>query len=403
MVDPLATYPLAAGGERSADVLILFRDLAQGEPTDPLRAAAQDLLRVDPSFHPASLIVAQTYFVDGDFAAAVRTLDPVVEQVADYPAAQLLLGCSAEKVGEVVRAVEAYGATGSLRPIAEERLETLLPVAEGIVARRIEDALRRGRPEIAREELERLRRWSPESPVALESWRSIAVAEENPKEELVAVRALRELYPEERSLLADQADLELSVGDPRAGLEIYQSLSAEFPEDEQLRLDVARAKFRWRVSQLPAEVREAGAKAALSRADHALLLYWVAPPVRYGRPGAGRIASDILDHPHREAIARVVNLGLMRLQTSVHRFEPEEEVTRLEVLESLLRIGATDRRPAACLTGIESNRRPSSSFVCEVAARCGLIASSSDCLPSGTVSGTEDLELIRRGLLLLGS
>jgi hypothetical protein len=46
------------------------------------------------------------------------------------------------------------------------------------------------------------------------------------------------------------------------------------------------------------------------------------PQIRTARPGAAQIASDIVDHPSRDEIARVANLGLMSIDETLHRFSP---------------------------------------------------------------------------------
>jgi hypothetical protein len=236
------------------------------------------------------------------------------------------------------------------------------------------------------------------------------VAEKDPKAELAAVTALGSRFPDDRELTERRAELELDVGDPGRGLVLLEELATAHPGDPDLAARLDAAKFRWRFAQLPSRVTAIGRAPELSRGGYAVLIYWLVPSVRYGRGSAPRIASDILDHSQREEIARVVNLGLMEVEPSVHRFTPERAVTRAEAVEALLRLlglggggDGTGGEPMPCAAEVPYNRRPSWEFVCSTGAACGLIPSAADCLPRAPLSGAEALELIRRALVRLGS
>ncbi|MEM7049726.1 MAG: hypothetical protein AAF604_08705 [Acidobacteriota bacterium] len=403
VVDPLDGYELLVDEDRKGRLRSLFAQLEAGAPGAALVSAADEFLAVDDTFHPARVLAAQGELAAGNREAAFERLTPAVTELPRYTAAQLLRGRAAEGLGDLVAAAEAYGAIGDVSGLAADRFRDLLPAVEDILGRRLEDAIARQRLDLAEEVLERLSRWSPDSLVTLEGRRALAVATDDPVAELASLIRLQERWPEDRALAERRGDLELEVGDPGRGLAVFESLAGRHPGDPGLAAKVRRAKFRWRFSQLPREVTEIAAKAALDRADHAQLLYWALPAVRYGRGGEARIATDILDHPQREAIARVVNLGLMRVEQSVHRFSPEREVSRAEVFESLLRLVSSKAPQPSCVAGFEASRRPSMAFVCEVATRCGLVPSEADCLPRTGISGSEALDLIRLGSELLGS
>ncbi|MEZ5314479.1 MAG: hypothetical protein R2862_13035 [Thermoanaerobaculia bacterium] len=56
---------------------------------------------------------------------------------------------------------------------------------------------------------------------------------------------------------------------------------------------------------------------------------------------------DVLDHPAREEIVRIVNLGVMAVDESLHRFVPEATLRRSEAVASLVRLLRKSRfRPA---------------------------------------------------------
>ena len=120
------------------------------------------------------------------------------------------------------------------------------------------------------------------------------------------------------------------------------------------------------------------------------------PQVRNSRPTAGRIATDVLDNPHRDEMVRVVNLGLMEVDPTQHRFFPGSPVRRgaamRVVLRMLSRFGA-----ASCAGG-----KADGGDVCEASLACGLLASGDDCQATAPLSGAGGVEILRRSLKLLG-
>jgi hypothetical protein len=222
------------------------------------------------------------------------------------------------------------------------------------------------------------------------------VAQGNLPAELQAVKSLAARRPEDRDLLERRAELEMTVGDPSAGLEIIQGLAARNPNDPELAEMLDAAKFRWRLTLLPQAVQQTAAKADINRADFATLLYWLVPNVRYARPTAGRIATDALDHPRQEEIVRVVNLGLMEVDATLHRFSPGAPVRRGAALRTLVRMLGQFGSGISCMGG-------GGSSACEVSMRCGLIASEEGCQAQASLSGAEAVNLIRKSLDVLGT
>ncbi len=249
--------------------------------------------------------------------------------------------------------------------------------------------------EEAASELERLQAWAPEEDLTLWATVNVAAASEDAEAELGALRALVERFPKDRQLLELQAERELEVGDPSLGLRSLQALALEFPEDPELAEKLAVAKFRWRLQLLPEEIRQLEQVPELTRGEFASLLFWLFPDIRYGRPDEARIASDVLDHPHRQEIVRVINLGLMDLDTDLHAFEPDRPVKQIQVLTSLAMLLSRHRPPLACLGEPHVEESPSMEYVCRVTTRCGILPSESDCLPATSISGQKALQMCR--------
>ena len=333
------------------------------------------------------------------FEAAAQRLRPVVQELPDYAAAVLALALAEEELGRLVEACEGYLAMQRVNPEAARRAERLLPRAIEILSRRFDESLDRGRYELAEHQLARLESWAPDEDFSLDGRRALAFATGDAEGELQAIRRLVLRRPDNLELQRRHGDLELLAGDTTTGLQIFQGLAARFPEDPEIAEALEVARFRWRLQLLPEEVRAmAATQPELDRSQFASLLYWLVPDVRYGRPRRARIANDILDHARREEITRVVNLGLMRVEATLHHFAPDRMVTRGEVLLSLLRTLAAGEPAPACLGGRQFDSRSSAESLCEAAARCLLLNDRGECLPRATVTGPEVVEMVRRAL-----
>lgn len=402
LVDPLTGYPFGVSVDerlrlsRAHDALVERRDATAAT------AEARELLARNPELHPARLVLAQADLAGGQMGAALEAGQRLVEEVDGYFAARLLVARAAEKVGDLVQAYDGYFDLAERSSAAAERGAELRPRALEIVANRAADALRRNRIAAAGSEVSRLARWAPGEPVTLLAARDLAAAVGDRDAELVAMRRLEPQFPEDRALRIRRADLELEVGDPSAGLRVFQDLVAGDPEDPVLAGKLARAKFLWRLTLLPAEIQTLVRQPQLTRGEFAAVLYWLFPQVRYGRSESGTIATDVLDHEHRTEIVRVVNLGLLTVDPTLHVYRPEEPQTRVSALAGLLTLLDRQEPRLACLGAPGPLSELNAARVCRVASRCGLIAEEGECLPLAALSGPEAFEMSRGALGQLG-
>jgi tetratricopeptide (TPR) repeat protein len=409
LLDPLAGYPLGLDEGRSAALSAAHRRmLADGLAEAAGREAAR-MLEVDPALAPAIVLLAESELLRGRAQDAAERLQPVVRLYPDYLAALLTLGRAEESLSRVVEAYAAYrqalatAAATALEPSrlapVEATVAALEPRAVEIVGQRLGDALERGRVEQAQQELDRLRNWAPDAEVTLDGWRAVARALEDPVQELAALARLSELRPDDLELTMRRAGLELEVGSAAQGRMIFQRLAEQYPDDPEISDGLQRAQFRWRLEMLPEEVRSlASVRPELNRAQFASLLYWLVPEVRYGRPQTARIASDILDHPLRQQIARVVNLDLMAIDPTRHYFYPERAIQRGAALRALLMMLGSAEPVAACLADRRLDQSSAAPAICASAARCRLLHDVADCLPEGPLAGPEAVEMIRRAV-----
>ncbi len=393
---PDALDPAAAARLREAHARLLAAgDLAGAE------SVASEHFAADPDLAAPQVLLAQVDFARGRHREAVDRLQPLARAHPTYAAAQLLLGRAAELLADLPTAYAAYRAIASREPLAFERTGALHRRVLEITANRVQEAVRTRDLAQARQQLALLREWGPSEELTFEAARQVAVAEGDLRAELAAVQPLSQRRPRDRQLLERRAELELEVGDPGKGLEIVEDLAARHPGDPALAEKLEAAKFRWRVSLLPPGVQAVVEKPSLSRSELAVLLYWLVPSVRHARPASGRIATDVLDHPHQEELMRVVNLGLLDVDPRLHRVFPDGAARRGTGLRSLHRMLSLFAKSLPCLAGAGAD--PPQSALCAQAARCGLIDSEEDCRAKDPLSGTAAVELLRRSLDLLGS
>lgn len=401
LLDPLEGYGQEIDPARAERLRAAHRGLLERSDVAGARAAAEDLLEVDAALAPAHVLAAQADFAEDGSREVVTRLVPVGDRLPGYVASQLLVGRAAETLGDIPLAYAAYRAVATRNPLALQRLGELHPRAVEILSNRLQEALRTGNLEEAQKNLSFLQSWASSEVATLEGARAVAVARADPAAELAAVQALAARQPDDRKLLERRVELEMVVGDPSAGLQIAQDLAGRHPNDPDAARLLASARFRWRLSMLPQAVQTVAAKPDLTKADFAVLLYWLVPNVRYARPSSGRIATDVLDHPHQEEIVRVVNLGLMDVEPTLHRFSPSAPLRQGAALRVLVRTLSSFGQSLACLG--DAKAQGTQSAVCAGAAGCGLLLEGEECLPGDPLPGAQAVEMIRRTLKLLGA
>jgi tetratricopeptide (TPR) repeat protein len=402
LISPLEGYRLGLTRLERDRVSAAYSALALRGAFEAARSEATELLARNPDLDPAVVLLAQTDFLAADTEAVIERLRPIAKRLPDYLSCQLLLGRAAEQSERIALAFVSYSSIAGQSRVATERAGQLRARALEIFANRVRDAIGRNRLQQAADHLGLMERWAPEDQPTLESVRLLAVAEGDRTTELAAVRKLTNIGAGDRQLLIRQADLELEIGDASAGLRIAQGLADRYPDDPGVVAQLARAKFLWRVGLLPEKVRELSRLPLLDRAEFAAVVYWLFPSVRYGRSETGTIANDILENPHRQEIVRVINLGVMSVDPNLHRFDPEQELTRSEALAALLRILDRQGTRLTCLGVADLSGPTTIDATCSRAARCGLISEPGECLPQANISGSVALEMSRAALEQLG-
>ena len=394
LLDP--TVDCAGGLEEpaAADLQRAYRDLLRsGDAAAALRAANQATAG-NPELLPAQTLRAEALLAGSQAREAAELLQPFAAAAPECLPLALALGRAQEETGELAEAFVAYMAAAGRSDAAAERARAISPRAQELLRNRFSEALRTGRREAAAWHLSMLGRFWPNSEAALRSTMEMAGVDEDPRAELAAVKALQAFHPKDSALVLRRGQLELLVGDPRTGLALIEALAVAAPADPVLETELARAKFAWRLLNSPEQVRGLRAKVALTRADFAVLLYWMVPQIRTARPGAAQIASDIIDHPSRDEIARVANLGLMAIDETMHRFSPNAPLRRADAVAALLRLVASEDRAGRCGFPRAGGR----DALCSAGVACGLFEDPLLCQAEAGLSGGEAIEMLRRAL-----
>jgi tetratricopeptide (TPR) repeat protein len=361
----------------------LYGRLIAGEDPAAVADAAAALGARDAAPNAATLLGAEVELVAGDASGALAKAAGGFEWQL-----QLVAGRAAEELGDPVEASGHYRRAESDSPAAAARAQALAGPAADAIAGRVESSLEQGRADEASDWISRLAELQPTSDRTFELEARTSRQRGDEPGELRAVTELLRRHPARDDWIFRRAQLETDTGDPSGALQLLEGLAARHPDDSRIAPELARSKFQFRLSNVPQDVRELAARPELTRADFARLLYWLMPGVRSAHGGVPPIATDLVDHPAREEILKVLSLGLMQVDGTLHLFAPDAPVDRSAVLRALLgRSGVGG--PAACArTGLERGD------LCSAATACRLLREDAECLPTGALGGHQAVDWI---------
>lgn len=397
LLDPTVSAPSVDASLR-AQVQAAYSSFERGQSAYQVGVLATKILESAPQSPPALVLLAETDYLEGRFEAVVERLRPLLVEQPAYVAAALVAGRSLERLGDTLGAFEVYLSVSDLDSTSAAKASELRKLALDLLAAKAKIAVSSGLLEDADAILVRLEALAPSEKRTLETRLAIVRARSQEREEISVLRQLAHI-DDSREVRERLGDLEVKIGDVKAGLEILESLLRQEPEDSSLAAQVERAKFRWRLERLPLRVQAIARKAELTRADLASLLYWLLPQVQHSPAVDPPIASDILNHPAQQEILRVTDLELMEVDETLHRFNPDLVSSRRVSLAALLSLLARQR--ASCMAG-EKAARESRAWVCRKSVECGLLGDESQCQPSTPISGSDAVDLMKACLDLLG-
>ncbi len=403
LVSPVEGLPVAVSTPIRMELQRGYRALSEFGEVQVSRDVSDVLLERDPRLLPALVLGAQTDFVQGRCGAVIDTLKEPLADRPGYVAGQLLLGACSERSADPIGAYQAFRGIADTSSFAARRADALEDSAVQAVRLGLEQDIAQNRIQEAVDKLALLGEWRPGDPVTIEAQQLLAAARGDGMSELDLVRALMERGRDDRELVERRAELEVRYGEARTGVDLYRELLERYPADPSLEAALSEATFRFRMERMPPEVTRLAERALLTRGDFATLLYWTVPSLRSGSVGSGRIATDVLEHPQRDAAIRMLNLGVMDVEDpTLRNFDPDGPMRRGGALRALLVVSRLLGDPA-CLDGVATDLALRDDTVCETASRCMLIPGPAECLPGAPMSGSDAVEMISRTLDLTGS
>ena len=184
------------------------------------------------------------------------------------------------------------------------------------------------------------------------------------------------------------AEIDAGRGRYQEAIVRYERLSRRIKEPRYAeRLE--QIKEEWSMANMPPQFRQALESPAITRADFAVLLYWLVPSVRFAQNlSSPLIAIDIENVAGREEIIRAIAIGLFDVDPVTRRVSPGRPINAARFSQHLARL--LTLRGAPCARGLTHDR---------VLAACGIAEPALP--PDAAITGREAaaaLEAIAKAL-----
>lgn len=174
------------------------------------------------------------------------------------------------------------------------------------------------------------------------------------------------------------AEVDAGRGRYQEAIVRYERL-ARATKDPRYTTRLNQIKEEWSMANMPTQFRAALESPAITRADLAVLLYWLVPSVRFAQNlGSPPIAIDIENVAGREEIIRAIAIGMYDVDAVTRRVSPSRIVPASRLATHLARVLAL--RGAACARGIPQDR---------VLATCNIADPAVTVPPDATITGRE--------------
>lgn len=179
--------------------------------------------------------------------------------------------------------------------------------------------------------------YSPESLQAHLALVDIFQQEDNMESALVHLEAASENDPENLDILERYGDVLFSANENKRGLEVYERLLEEQPDNQEYQQRVEILKNRLGIFELPSQYNAIPSSDAVSKEDVAALLAVKFKGVLEESAKKPPIIIDIATSWADEFILQMTSLGLLDIYPN-HTFRPKKIITRAEMAEILLRL-----------------------------------------------------------------
>lgn len=179
--------------------------------------------------------------------------------------------------------------------------------------------------------------YSPESPEAHLALVDIFLQEDNLENALVHLEAASENDPENIDILEKYGNVLFLANENKRGLEVYEKLLEEQPENQEYQQKIEILKNRLGIFELPSQYNAIMTSDAVSKEDMAALLAVKFKDVLEESTKKPPIIIDIATSWADEFILQMTSLGLLDIYPN-HTFRPKKIITRAEMAEILLRL-----------------------------------------------------------------
>jgi tetratricopeptide (TPR) repeat protein len=285
------------------------------------------------------------------------------------------------------RAVSRLPGRAGLRARAEELRKT---AREGMVAAAREEIGRQSW-DAARERAVRAIEIDPKDPELRVLAAEVEQGAGNRDQALIRYREALELGSARPDVEERIAEMAMESGDHALAVTLFDELARR---DERFAERAEQARTAFRVSNWPAPEREAARAERLTRAEAAVLVWWMVPEVREARVSSSVIASDVVSRRDSRAVTRALALGFLDVDPVTHRANPDSSITVTAAARFLLRLMGMltpEGREPACLEGTTGPIRSGAEAI-RLAIACGLLPHAE----TGVVTGSDFTRAVDR-------
>ena len=366
-----------------------------------------DELKKNPRHYPSYLGIGYTYLTEKQFTESEKYIRKALELQPDYPQAHFALATVLEQQQNYDGALHELEQTAQTNPDYPSIQESLSVMKLKVTEMHLNEAqkTRDSDPELALQHLKSAQTLAPEIASIPTDIADILIKQDKCPDAIPYLEKAIELSLEKTQPKLQMADCLTEMQEYNQAVSVYEELSAQHPDDNEIRAKLEAARKRVFVQSLPEEYQEIPKAAEITRAQFAALVMVNLEFLQNYSSGTSQILVDTINHWAKNFILKAVDLGVMDPYPN-RTFQPDEPLTRLELAKGASRI----------LEIVESNARkeipaqenpasipdvPSSNVYYKMIAKAvsaGLLTVDGDgnFHPSRTVSGAEALSLINQ-------
>jgi len=360
-----------------------WRALSSGDARRA-RAEFEASIRAEPS-EAARIGRIEALVAEGSLAEALEACPAALEHAE--PTAPLLTACGEAQArsGKPREAWELYrraAAKAPNRPGIESRTAELRSQARDQMRREAQEAAGAKDWTAARRAAAQAIELDPASASARETAGDVERDAGNPTAALRAYQEALERNPADDAVQRKLAAVAVELSDWTAAVPVLDKLAARDPKFVG---PAEEARLAFRVANWPDAEREAARSKRISRGEAALLTWWMVPEVREASVSSGVIASDVVGRPDAPEVTRAVSLGLIDVDTEMHRARPDAPLSLAAAARLYLRLVVLIRKGAPACFGAAGGpiETLSQADAIRVARACALLEDDSPASLSG--------------------